>query len=155
MQGIRQKTVSLLALGLLLASGCATTSVTPSESANDAPVSAENVAHRAQLVRIGMHKPQIIEWLGEPKSSVPASNANGMRETWTYEIEHRPNYKTIAAVTELVAYVDPITGVLRWIEEPVYNQQRIQRKETIQLTFRGPRLIDIERSVDRVASYRD
>ena len=142
----------VLTLGLTGCTTGASTAAGPQEAI--VPDSPER-AQRARLIQLGMHKPQVIEWLGEPKASESPSNANGMRETWTYEIIHAPNYKTIAATTELVAYVDPITGVLRWIEEPVLNQQRIQNRETLQLTFRGPRLIDIERTVDRVASYRD
>ena len=145
----------LLALGLVFPSGCASPQASRTDARSQSVATSDVIASRAKLVRVGMHKPQVIDWLGEPKSTIPASESNGMRETWTYEFERAPDYKTVAAVMELVAYVDPITGVLRWIEEPVLNQQRIQIKDTIELTFMGPLLVDVERSVDRIAMYRD
>lgn len=102
-----------------------------------------------------MHKPQVLEWLGEPLASISGNNSNGMRETWTYRIEHTPHYKTVVAVMEKVPYYDPITGILRWLDEPVQNQQRTQSIETLTLTFRGVSLIDIERDKRELGGFRD
>jgi hypothetical protein len=45
--------------------------------------------------------------------------------------------------------------VLRWIDEPVQNQQRTQRVENLTLTFRGVSLIDIERDKRELGGFRD
>jgi outer membrane protein assembly factor BamE (lipoprotein component of BamABCDE complex) len=155
-----------LLIGILTATvglvGCETTATSDASrrefAAGDASAVVPDSSSRlrgAQLLRVGMHKPQVLELLGEPKHTEPPRNANGMRETWEYEIIHHPQYKTIVAQMELVPYVDPFTGELKWLEEPVQNQQRIQKHETLTLTFRGPRLIDLERQVRESNHFRD
>ncbi len=154
--------VMLLPLALVGWSGCASAASRgdpgqsrPAASALGTGYDSAARIQRAHLLRLGMHKPQVLDWLGEPKSTEAASNANGMRETWVYEIIHAPVYKTIAAEMEDVPYVDPFTGQLRYLKEPVLNQQRIQRFETITLSFRGPRVIDIERKIDDRSHFRN
>lgn len=151
---------SLATLAVVLA-GCETTAGSQSAQRDfasnpNAVVPDSNLRLRAaQIVRVGMHKPQIMELLGEPKRIEPPRNANGMREVWEYEIIYPPRYKTVVAQMELVPYVDPFTGELKMLEEPVPNQQRIQRFETLLLTFRGPRMIDLERKVHESRDFRN
>ncbi len=159
---LRRLIACLLPWCLLGLGGCATGGANGEASAQPASAARKDVGFdtearvfRAQLLRLGMHKPQVLDWLGEPKESDPATNANGMRETWVYEVIHAPAYKTVVAEMTEVPYVDPFTGIMRMIEEPVINQQRIQRFETITLTFRGPRVIDIERQVEDRSEFRN
>ncbi|WP_221032610.1 hypothetical protein [Actomonas aquatica] len=139
--------------------GCASTdqSAGPIRAADTSAVGHDSPARiqRAAMLRVGMHQPQVLEWLGEPQHREPATNATGMRETWVYTIRHAPSYKTIVAEMEEVPYVDPFTGELKMLEEPVLNQQRIQILETITLIFRGPRMIDLSRETETRSTFRD
>lgn len=153
-----------VALVLVLAGGLAGCAHSPEAARTDQNLAAATIGvgydspvriHYANLLRMGMHKPQVLAWMGEPGETTAANNANGMRETWTYEIVHPPIYKTIVATMEEVPYMDPFTGELKWLEEPVLNQQRLQRIDTITLTFRGPRIIDLAREVDVNSHFRN
>ncbi len=133
--------ISLLISIGWLASGCETTpAVSPASIPSD------------QLV-VGMYAERIKELLGEPISIVPGTGENYVEETWTYQIEHPPVYRTIVAEMRSVPWVDPITGEMKTLQEPINDQQRIDRYETVLLLIRYGQLIKVDRKVDEHRAF--
>ncbi len=165
---IRFRLHSVVIPGLLatLVSGCTTAPTTATTSAPATLAIDEAAAtppdehlkpQRSRWIRIGMHQPQVLALMGEPDRREPADDAkaDSGRSTWTYTFRHPPVYRDIAAATQAVPYEDPLTGQLIWVDEPVPDQQRIDRTETLVLTFAGPRLVDLDRKLAEYSTYRN
>lgn len=132
-----------VALALVITSGCQS----PSASPQSLPPAGSN-----QLV-VGMAPASVQRVLGDPHKVSPATATNRMEETWIYEIEHPPLYRTIVAEMKSVPWVDPISGEMKSTQEPITNQQRIDRREFIELTFRHGQLIEIKRDLKEQRSF--
>ena len=79
-----------------------------------------------QLV-VGMYAERIKELLGEPISIVPGTGENYVEETWTYQ--------------------------MKTLQEPINDQQRIDRYETVLLLIRYGQLIKVDRKVDEHRAF--
>lgn len=124
-----------------LATGCQT-----------APADRPTALRSDQLV-VGMQSDQIKELLGEPASIVPGAGDNYVEETWTYQIDHPPVYRTIVAEMRSVPWVDPITGEMKTIQEPINDQQRLDRHEKVRLLIRYGQLIRVDREVEEQRAF--
>ena len=106
----------------------------------------QKLAVRNALVgalKFGMSKSQVQSWLGEPHTNIPSLPQEPGEEQWVYENRLPPRYKTIAIEIEEVPWVDPITGEMFLLREPLTGQQRIEGTEILTLTFRDLSLIHI------------
>ena len=138
--GTRCLQLSLL-VGGMLAGGCETITVT------EPPV-----APSAQLI-VGMRTERVEALLGPAEAVSRGAGADYVEETWIYQIEHPPVYRTIVAEMQDVPWVDPITGEMKTLQEPVTDQQRLDRRETITLVFRYGQLMTIDREIDEHRSF--
>jgi outer membrane protein assembly factor BamE (lipoprotein component of BamABCDE complex) len=96
---------------------------------------------------VGMYAEQVRTLLGEPAEIVIGTGDDQVQETWTYVIQHRPTYRNVVAEMRSVPWVDPITGEMKTISEPINDQQRIDREETLTLVLRYDQLISIDRDL--------
>ena len=135
----------LLAAALVGASGCASPGVSSGRTGPD--VIAGTPADPAWQLRIGMPKARIEELLGRPDEVQKVDSGGSDIETWIY---HRPlpaRVETMAASMEKVPWVDPITGELKMIDEPVVTQQRIENTEILNIYVSGGELAGLYRTV--------
>lgn len=138
--GARCIPVTLLAFALLTA-GCQT------------PAVSEPVVAPSDQLMVGMRSEKVERLLGEADSITPGQGNDYVEETWVYQIEHPPVYRTIVAEMRDVPWVDPITGEMKTLQDPVVDQQRIDRRETVTLKFRYGQLMTIDRDVDEHRSF--
>ena len=143
----------ILALGIILFfAGCQTSS-SPLKRGPHSPEQASAIRHALiGALKFGMRESQIRSWLGQPKSIQPNSD-DPIQEEWVYENALPVKYRTIAIEIELVPWVDPITGEMRMIEQPLIGQQRIDGTEILTLTFREGTLRKIDRTLDERPTY--
>ena len=139
-----------LSLGLL--SGCESSS-TSSPQANASARGGQKEPPSASLLRPGMSKTHVINWMGEPTSKEPPSESSRMREKWVYLREIGVGYKTIVAEMDEVPYVDPFTGQMTTIQQPRQRQQRITTRERVELFFQEDTLVDIQRELDESKEF--
>jgi hypothetical protein len=52
-----------------------------------------------------------------------------------------------------VPFVDPITGVMRMIQEPIAAEQRIVREEKITVVVRHNQVIRVDRRISENSSF--
>lgn len=131
----------LLIVWAVLASGCETVRV---------PEAAPSPA--GQLI-VGMRTEKVTELMGPADSVTRGTGNDYVEETWVYEIEHPPVYRTIAAEMQDVPWVDPITGEMKMLQEPITDQQRLDRVEKITLRFRHGQLMSIDRELDEHRAF--
>ena len=142
--------IAILTGCLVLLAGC------QNQRSSRGPDGPEQVAAiRNALIRalkLGMRDSQVQSWLGDPKVVQPAPSDPTMEE-WIYENDLPTQYRTVAIETEEVPWVDPISGELRMIEQPLVGQQRVDGREILTLTFQDGRLKKIDRTLDERPSY--
>lgn len=102
---------------------------------------------------VGMRLERVQALLGEPSAVTPGTGDNYVQETWTYQITRPPVYRTIVAEMQEVPWVDPITGEMKTVQEPINDQQRLDQQETLTLVFRYGQLITIDRQLTEHRSF--
>jgi hypothetical protein len=93
------------------------------------------------------------ELLSDPIIVDPATEYNRMEETRSYIVEHPPVYRPITTGMRDVPFVDPITGVMRMIQEPIAAEQRIVREEKITVVVRHNQVIRVDRRISENSSF--
>lgn len=131
---------ALAVIALLGLAGCETTSSRSSKPASD------------RLI-VGLTTTQLDELLGDPEKVEPATMFNRAEETRHYTIAHTPEYRDTVAEMKDVPFVDPITGVMRMIKEPIVDQQRIERNEQITVVIQHDHVINIDRRIVKRSSF--
>ncbi len=76
-----------------------------------------------------------------------------MEEIRYYTVEHPPVYQTITADMREVPYVDPISGEMRMLKEPLMDQQRIAREEEIEVVIQHNQVIKIDRRLSESRTF--
>lgn len=117
----------IVALAVLLMSGiisgCSTTTST---------VGAKIPAASLLDISKGSPTEDLIALLGEPISIAPYEGDPERVQIWTYELK-KSQIDMISMETQEVPYVDPFTGELTSIEEPVYIPQTTTYTDNIQV----------------------
>ena len=94
-----------------------------------------------------MKKDQVREIMGKPAQIVPGEGNGSVEESWVYRIQQPPEMRNVITRMEEVPFVNPRSGVMTTIEEPVTEQERIDRTEILTLLFRDDQLANINRAV--------
>lgn len=134
----------------LLAAGCASPSA--SNSANAAPEAAPASSPAAPELKKGMTAAELKAVLGEPKEVRPFVVNDVASEVWVFERRVPGKTRQVVARMREVPYVDPITGVMRMIQEPVHENETTTLIEVTEvLMFSGvvaewKRALDAERA---------
>ena len=95
-----------------------------------APVAAS--AARPTL-EAGMPAEQIVQMVGKPKRVKKLKQDAIGAEVWYYSYDRPYGMRQIATRMREVPYVDPITGVMKMLQEPVYSDERSFLVETTEL----------------------
>ncbi|MBT5900550.1 MAG: hypothetical protein HOH58_00405 [Opitutaceae bacterium] len=127
-------------IAMLVFAGCESTRV------------ANKPAASSELI-VGMTRVQLQDCLGEPRKIEPATEWNRMEGTRYYTVDHPPIYQTITAEMQEVPYVDPITGEMHMLKEPLMDQQRIARVEQIKVVIRHNQVIEIDRQLNENRTF--
>ena len=99
--------------------GCASTGA----SASGAKAAAAPVAAAKADVRKGMSGAELKKVWGEPKVVRPFVVDGVTSEVWVFERRLPGKTRQVVARMQEVPYVDPITGVMRMIQEPVQENE--------------------------------
>ena len=122
----------LVLIGLV---GCETPTATPAE------------APSPRQIAVGMQPDQVREVLGEPGEITLGEDDNAGKEIWVYRIQQPVEMRNVVTRMEEVPFVDPSSGVITTIEEPVTQQERIDRTDILTLLFENDQLANINREV--------
>lgn len=133
------------ALAILLAAavstGCTTVatksgaaaSPSPSERP-DAVVEALNAQNPFSVLKRGMTSQQVERLVGAADEVVPFPNETGARsEIWVYNRSVPVSFREVIGGTRSVPYVDPITGEMKDIVEPIMRNELVFAKQRIEL----------------------
>ena len=91
--------------------------------------------------------------LGDPDKTDEITNESGVWERWTFEQDIAPIYREMVTEMVEVPFVDPVNGQESIILEPRAGHQRIDRQETIILTFHNNLLVNLTRSVEAEPAF--
>lgn len=91
--------------------------------------------------------------LGEPQEAKSITNDTGVWDRWVYKNDLVPLYRQVVTEMEEVPFIDPINGNEMTLLEPRAGHQRIERRETVTLTFRDGGLFTLTRHVDQSTSF--
>lgn len=125
--------------------GCSTAGTTAASSA-----AAESPRPTLQQ---GMSAEEVVAILGEPNAKTKDSDGDGRVEVWVYLRPINTSVRQVAASMASVPWVDPVTGELRYISEPVIGMQRTEFVEELRLRLDDGRLMTIQREVIRNVLY--
>ena len=81
----------------------------------------------------GMTAEQIVQIVGKPNRVKKLKQDAIEAEVWYYSFDRPYGVRQIAAQMREVPYVDPITGVMKMMQEPVYSEERSYLVETTEL----------------------
>lgn len=73
-------------------------------------------------LQVGMTRDEVRMLLGEPAGTRPARATSAEADVWIYRHEERV-LRQKATDLETIPFVDPISGVMGSIQEPVYSQE--------------------------------
>ncbi len=127
--------------GLALLTGCETTDPSPlNQTAYDSvPVTDRypELQYREAMkeLRLGMTKAEVTALISEPTRTTAAARDPAGLERWVYELQHRPQFRTVTAEMEEVPVVDPITGEAGVVMEARPETERFQLVELFTLGF--------------------
>jgi hypothetical protein len=117
---------------LSLLTGCATqpTSTAPSSAP---AITAPDERLPIERLQKGMPAERVTALLGAPSEIKPNSGQGITSEIWIYTRDISGPVRQVAAEMREIPYVDPITGIMRTIQEPVFKNQRTYSTETTEL----------------------
>lgn len=144
---IRATAASCLCLACLaLFAGCATQPATgPSSSGSPnppaKPASAPDEALPIARLQKDLPAESVTALLGPPSEIKPGSGQGITSEIWIYTRNVSGPVRQVAAETRDVPVVDPITGAMRSVPEPVYKNQRTYYTEKTELLMIDGRLV--------------
>jgi len=129
----------IFALGLL--AGCETTSSSPLDETTygEVPITERypelQYRESMKLLRTGMTQAEVTALISDPIRTIAATADRGSIERWIYELQHRPQFRTITTDMEEIPTVDPITGQAGVILQPREETERFQLTEIFTLGF--------------------
>ena len=146
--------------GVLLFSGCETAALS-SGSANYSAHAARFVADplqselhtKALTLQKNATLAEAHTLLGESDKIDEITNESGVWVRWTFEQEIAPIYREMVTEMVEVSFVDPVNGQESIILELRPGHQRIDRQETITLTFHNSLLVNLTRSVEAEPAF--
>lgn len=90
---------------------------------------------------------------GAPEKITPMEAPKGHAEVWHYSRPGGSVVRQVVARMQEVPYTDPLTGLTRMIQEPVYQQERRDVTEHIEvLVFEGV-VLESKHSFSEARSY--
>lgn len=131
----------LLLGGLAFLAGCATP---PSAAASNTPARpATSPDEHLPIERLqkGLPAERVSALIGPPTETKLSTDQGLSSEIWTYTRTIAGPVRQVAAETRDVPVVDPITGAMRTVPEPVYKNQRTYYTEKTELLMIDGRLV--------------
>ena len=113
--------VITLCIAGLASSGCAT-SPSAGATAFAHPSKAPSPRDAWRHLQTGMTRGEVRMLLGEPSGTRPSRTSTAEADVWVYRHEERV-VRQKATDLEAIPFVDPISGVMGSIQEPVYSQE--------------------------------
>ena len=129
----------IVGVAVLLA-GCVQTQV-------DAPAAPGGPEDPARQLRVGMTPGQVRDLMGDPLEVRHYDGDDIPVEIWIYRRPLGARVRSIAPTTVEVPWVDPITGQMRSVTDPVPAEERIEVTEELSLDLTNGRLADVRRAV--------
>ena len=98
-----------------------------------------------------MRRAEVAKYLGPAAEVKPFVSEGAAGEIWVYKTTSPGPTRQIAAAMQEVPFVDPITGEMRTIQEPVFKNELSTITETTELLFIKDLLVEWKqkRFVDR------
>jgi hypothetical protein len=126
----------LLLIAVAFTAACSTPSSNVPAAGQAATVASESAADSSNPLRVlrkGLSGDEVKSLLGSPKKIEPYVAAGLTNEIWFYErLVPGPTRQVPTGMRE-VPFVDPISGVMRMLQEPTYQNEVTSIVETTQL----------------------
>jgi outer membrane protein assembly factor BamE (lipoprotein component of BamABCDE complex) len=142
---------------MVLLVGCETTSSSPLDATSYDKVSITESYPELQYreamkqLRTGMTQAEVTTLISDPTRRVAAADDDAGIERWIYEIQHRPQFRTVSAEMEEIPVVDPITGEASTMLEARPETERFQLIEIFTLGFDADGiLVDLDYASQRL-----
>jgi len=103
----------------------------------------------APVLNQGMTGEKIQQVMGKPLEVRRTTVAGHDGEVWVYRRPIDTRVSEVAARIVEEPWIDPITGELKYLPEPAYNQQRVELIEETRVFLSEGRLVEVKRSVYR------
>lgn len=134
---ILRSAATLVPAAALVGAGCSSptsgpASQPPPPSAVTAAAS-HSPADPFQKLAKGLTAAQIKALLGEPHEIKPFAAKGLISEIWIYQRSRPGKSRQVVARMQEIPYVDPLTGNMRTIQEPVYEHESTTINETFEL----------------------
>lgn len=134
--------LSLASVALLL-SGCEST-----ESGTSGAAQASRSAPKGKVeLEKGMSKTEVVAMLGEPATTQEVVENNITAEIWTYSREVVVSSTIESDGEQERVYADPETGQFVTVREPIYRNESVKAKVTLELLFNGDELVAFKEKV--------
>lgn len=82
-----------------------------------------------------MRRSEVANYLGPANEVKPIADAGAAGEIWVYTTTFPGPSRQVAATMREVEFVDPITGEMRMIQEPVFKNELTTITEITELLF--------------------
>lgn len=128
----------------ILLPGCASPSASPAAQ-TAGPAAQPTKADPSQSLKKGMTRAEVRQLLGEPADTRPVAAGEGKAEVWVYRTIVDSRVNMVPTSMREIPYVDPITGVMKTIQEPVYSQEQVSLTEELQLLWYDEWLVEWKR----------
>lgn len=147
-------------LFLLIAVGFTAACSAPSSPAPVAgrpkAVANESVSDSSNPVRVlrkGLSADEVKSLLGDPKQIKPYVAEGITSEIWVYERIVPGPTRQVPTGTREVPFIDPISGTMRMLQEPIYENEVISIVETTQLLMFAGRLAEWTQSREAIRNF--
>lgn len=143
-------------LGLLFTS-CAGPSEQRPPAPTTAAVSPPEAPTTAQKpfgqLKKGLLAADIVKLVGPAETLIPSTVQGVKSEIWIYKHFHPGTTKSVATDMQEIPYVDPVSGVMKMIKEPIYRSEVTRVVETTELLLIEGRLIEWKQRRESVRGY--
>lgn len=109
--------------------------------------------HPAAALRRGMSPAQVELIMGKPDEVRHVANQGSTIDIWLYRRAIGSRVEGIAPTVVEVPWVDPVTGELKLLREPLNSEQRIDFVEELSVYLASGQLADVRRTVMRERSF--
>lgn len=141
----RSSAIAVAALALMLLAGCSSTAVSSGHpTPPTSTVEAKSEAPRKPFGKLakGMPATQVRELLGLPAEVTPSVTAGVKSEIWTYRESYPGKTQSVPGEMQEIPYVDPISGEMRMIKQPILRTEITRIAETTELLLIEGKLIE-------------
>ncbi|HTO04429.1 MAG TPA: hypothetical protein VL069_12035 [Opitutus sp.] len=120
---------------VLLATGCSTSPADGTPTTANSPSPSMGTPSIYQRLIKGMRRAEVANYLGKAAEVKPFVSKGAVGEIWVYKTTFPGSTRQVAAAMQDVPFVNPITGEMGTLQEPVMRNEITTITEVTELLF--------------------